>query len=136
MPVELQVISIFAGTNGYLDDLPVERAQDFEAKLLDFMHSRHGAIGDTIRDTGKLEDDTVEKLRAAVEEFKQSYLEREEVEQVETVAAEEGVPKTGGGEGETGASTKEQPAAGPAGASSDGEQRQEAPAGSREGGNP
>jgi F-type H+-transporting ATPase subunit alpha len=95
--VEDQVISIWAVTNGYLDDLPVERAQAFESRYLDFMRSRYGQIGDSIRDTGKLDDDIIEKLRSATNEFKQSYLEREEVELVETVAAEEGVPEIGSG---------------------------------------
>ena len=58
-------LSIWAVTNGYLDDLPVEKVQDFERKFLDFMRSRYSQIGETIRDTGKLEDDTSEKLKAA-----------------------------------------------------------------------
>jgi len=92
-PVEDQVLSIWAVSNGYLDDLPVEKVQDFERKFLDFMRSRYSQIGETIRDAGKLEDDTVEKLKSASDEFKQSYLDSEDVETVETVAAEEGVPE-------------------------------------------
>jgi len=87
--IEDQVISIWAVTTGLMDDLPVERAGDFERELLDHMRSRHAGIGETIRTTGKLEDDTVEKLKKAVEEFKASFAER--VGTVETVAAEEGV---------------------------------------------
>jgi F-type H+-transporting ATPase subunit alpha len=98
-PVEDQVLSIWAVSNGHLDDLPVEKVQDFERKFLDFMRSRYSQIGETIRDTGRLEDDTVEKLRSAVDEFKQSYLESEDVETVETVAAEEGVPEASQAEG-------------------------------------
>ena len=92
--VEDQVLSIWAVSNGYLDDLPVERVQDFERKFLDFMRSRYSQIGDSIRDSGKLDGDTSEKLKSAIDEFKQSYLETEDVESVETVAAEEGVPET------------------------------------------
>ncbi|CAN5764386.1 F0F1 ATP synthase subunit alpha [soil metagenome] len=92
-PVEDQVLSVWAVSNGYLDDIPVERVQDFERKFLDFMRSRYGQVGETLRDTGKLDDDTVEKLRSAADEFKQSYLDSEDVEKVETVAAEEGVPE-------------------------------------------
>jgi F-type H+-transporting ATPase subunit alpha len=87
--VEDQVISIWAVTTGLLDDLPVERAGEFERALIDHMRSRHPQIGDTIRTTGKLEDDTVEKLKGAAEEFKNSFAER--VGTVETVAAQEGV---------------------------------------------
>ena len=88
------MLSIWAVSNGYLDDLPVEKVQDFERKFLDFMRSRYSQIGETIRDSGKLEDDTIEKLKSATDEFKQSYLDSEDVETVETVAAEEGVPET------------------------------------------
>ncbi|MGH2778895.1 MAG: F0F1 ATP synthase subunit alpha [Actinomycetota bacterium] len=92
--VEDQIISIWAASNGFLDDLPVEKVQDFEVKLLDFMRSRYGGIGEGIKDTGKLEEDTAEKLRSAIDEFKQSYLSSEDVETVDTVAADEGVPQT------------------------------------------
>jgi F-type H+-transporting ATPase subunit alpha len=90
-PVEDQVMSIWAATNGFLDDLPVERVQEFEAGLLDHLRSRHSGIGDTIRDTGKLEDETIEQLHKAVEDFKSGYTDQ--VETVETAAAEEGVPE-------------------------------------------
>ncbi|MGI8940774.1 MAG: F0F1 ATP synthase subunit alpha [Actinomycetota bacterium] len=92
--VEDQVLSIWAVSNGFLDDLPVERVQDFEAKYLDFMRSRYSQIGETIRDSGKMDDDLTEKLKAATEEFKSSYVDTEDVETVDTVAAEEGVPET------------------------------------------
>jgi F-type H+/Na+-transporting ATPase subunit alpha len=112
-PVEDQVLSIWAVSNGYLDDLPVEKAQDFERKLIDFMRSRYSQIGETIRDAGKLEDDTVEKLKSATDEFKQSYLESENVETVETVAAEEGVPEKSASPaaegGDAGQTTTDQP---------------------------
>jgi F-type H+-transporting ATPase subunit alpha len=87
--VEDQVISIWAVTTGLLDDLPAERAGEFERGLLDHMRSRHPQLGETIRNTGKLEDDTIEKLKSAADEFKSSFAER--VGTVETVAAEEGV---------------------------------------------
>jgi F-type H+-transporting ATPase subunit alpha len=109
-PVEEQVISIWAATNGYLDDLPVENVGEFESGLLDHMRTRHGDIGDTIRDAGKLEEDLADRLKKAVEEFKSSFTER--VETVETVAAEEGVPEASGAPAsEAGdATTGEQPA--------------------------
>ena len=49
MPVEEQVVSIFAGTNGYLDDLPVGDVRKFEAELLEFLRSRHSGLLDEIR---------------------------------------------------------------------------------------
>ena len=89
--VEDQVIAIWAVTNGWLDDLPVERVQEFESGLLDHMRTRHPEVGRTISETGKLEEDTEEDLRLAVQEFKESFADR--VGTVETVAAEEGVPE-------------------------------------------
>jgi F-type H+/Na+-transporting ATPase subunit alpha len=115
--VEDQVVSIWAVTNGYMDDLPVENVREFEAGLMDHVRSRHSDVGDTIRETGKLEDDTAEKLKKAVEEFKSSYTDR--VETVETVAAEEGVPETGGGQG------AEATAQEPGGQESDSEENEE-----------
>ena len=91
-PVQDQVISIWAITNGFTDDLPVESVQQFERELLDHMRTHHGDIGDTIKESGKLEDDTSERLKSAVSEFKESFADR--VGTVETVAAEEGVPET------------------------------------------
>jgi F-type H+/Na+-transporting ATPase subunit alpha len=90
--VEDQVVSIWAVTNGYMDDLPLERVGEFEEKLLDHVRTRHPQIGDKIVETGKLEDDLEEQLKKAVEEFKNSY--SDQVDTVETTAAQEGVPDT------------------------------------------
>ena len=88
--VEDQIISIWAVTNGFMDDLPVDKVQDFEKGLLDHMRTRHSGIGEEIVDKGKMDDDLTERLRSAVQEFKDSYTDK--VDTVETTAAEEGVP--------------------------------------------
>jgi F-type H+-transporting ATPase subunit alpha len=68
MPVEEQVISIFAGTNGYLDDIPASDVRRFEAELLDFMRTRHTDVVNSIRNSGALpEGDAVAN---AVTDFK------------------------------------------------------------------
>jgi F-type H+-transporting ATPase subunit alpha len=90
-PVEDQVMSIWAVSNGYLDDLPIEKVQEFERGMLEHLHARYSGIGETIRDTGKLEEDTIDELKSALEEFKDTFTER--VDTVETVAAKEGVPE-------------------------------------------
>jgi F-type H+-transporting ATPase subunit alpha len=90
-PVEDQVISIWAVSNGYLDDIPTDQARPFEAGLLEHMRTRHSDIGETIRNTGKLEQDTEDKLRSAADDFKSYFADR--VGTVDTVAAEEGVPE-------------------------------------------
>jgi F-type H+/Na+-transporting ATPase subunit alpha len=70
VPVEKQVIVIWAGGNGYLDDIPVEDVRRFEAELLDFMDASHPDIGEHIRTEGTLPDEVEARLRDAVEEFK------------------------------------------------------------------
>jgi len=69
MPVEEQVVSIFAGTKGYLDDVPVSDVRRFESELLDFMRSRHGAMLADIRSKG-LPDD----LGSVVQSFKDQFM--------------------------------------------------------------
>ena len=90
-PVEDQVMSIWAATNGYLDDVPLDKVQEFERGMLDHLKSRYSQLGDTIRDSGKLEESTVEQLGKAVEEFKKSFADKVELE--ETTASKEGVPE-------------------------------------------
>jgi F-type H+-transporting ATPase subunit alpha len=68
MPVEEQVVSIFAGTNGYLDDLPVEHVRRFEAELLEAFRTRFRSLLDEIRQTKALPaglGDTVAQFKAA-----------------------------------------------------------------------
>ena len=69
-PVEDQVLSIYAGTNGYLDDLPVEDVRRFEDGLLDWFRTRHADVLDTIRTGGALPED---KLKAGVEAYKDQF---------------------------------------------------------------
>jgi F-type H+-transporting ATPase subunit alpha len=89
-PVEDQIVSIWAVTNGFMDDLPIDKIQDFESGLLDHVRSRHDGLRSEIVEKGKLDDDLAEKLKQAVSEFKDSYTDK--VDTVETTAAEEGVP--------------------------------------------
>jgi F-type H+/Na+-transporting ATPase subunit alpha len=73
MPVEDQVALIFAGTQGYLDDLPVERVKDFLAGLRDYLKAQHGDVLKTISDEKVLSDETTEKLRAGIAEYHKSF---------------------------------------------------------------
>ncbi|PKQ10043.1 MAG: F0F1 ATP synthase subunit alpha [Actinobacteria bacterium HGW-Actinobacteria-9] len=73
MPVEDQIIAIFAGTKGYLDDLDPQRVQGFRDGLIEFVGSAHPEIGKAIVDEQTLSDDTAAKLAAAVEEFKAQF---------------------------------------------------------------
>jgi len=71
-----QILSIFAGTRGFLDRLEVKEVGDFEEKMLKFIHEYHNALWRKITDTGKLDDETIEQLNTALREFEQSYRER------------------------------------------------------------
>jgi F-type H+-transporting ATPase subunit alpha len=72
MPVEEQCVSIYCGTQGILDDLPVEQVKAFETELLETFRTRHADLLGTIRDTGALPDEA--KLRQAVDDFKAQFL--------------------------------------------------------------
>ncbi len=68
-PVEQQVVSIWLGTTGNLDNVPVEDVRRFEREFLDFVGRRHEGIYSAILSSGKLEDSTGESLQQAVKEF-------------------------------------------------------------------
>jgi F-type H+/Na+-transporting ATPase subunit alpha len=73
MPVEEQVVSIYAGTNGFLDAVPADRVTDYEEQMLSFMRHEHGETLGTIRDTGKFEDDVRDKVKSALETFAKQF---------------------------------------------------------------
>ncbi len=73
MPVEEQVVSVYCGTQGVLDDLPVEQVKPFEAALLSAFRTRHADLLGHIRDTGDLPDE--EKLRRAIDDVKLAFLD-------------------------------------------------------------
>jgi F-type H+-transporting ATPase subunit alpha len=73
MPVAKQVISIFAGSRGYLDDQPIDRVRDFEHSLLRYVDQNKPEIEQRIADAGRIDDDTDKELRAAIEDFKRGY---------------------------------------------------------------
>ncbi|MBI5360979.1 MAG: F0F1 ATP synthase subunit alpha [Planctomycetes bacterium] len=73
MQVADQIMIIYAGTNGYLDDLPIEKVKEFEKKLLEYMKENHPAIKETIKKTGNLDTPTEQKLTEAIKEFKQAF---------------------------------------------------------------
>jgi F-type H+-transporting ATPase subunit alpha len=70
LPVENQVMIIFVGANGYLDDVEVADVRQWEAGFHDFMRASHPEVGAAIREEGKISDETEESLRAAIEEYK------------------------------------------------------------------
>jgi F-type H+-transporting ATPase subunit alpha len=77
MSVEQQVMIIFAVTNGYLDDVPVNDCKRFEVELLEYVGSRQADIGKHIAGKGTLTDEIEQKLREAIEEFKKQFVPSE-----------------------------------------------------------
>ena len=73
MPVEEQVISIYAGVNGYLDKVAVNRIGAFEEQLLTEVRSKHSEILTAIRDSGDLSSETVEKLKGVLDAFAKTF---------------------------------------------------------------
>ena len=72
-PVEDQVVSIWAGSNGYLDDVPIEDVSRFEHDFLENLRRTHEGILTAIRETKALSEDTVTALKDAIEEFRKSF---------------------------------------------------------------
>lgn len=73
MPVEKQVVSIFCGTNGYLDDIEVSDVVRFESEFFSYMERSHADILKEIVDTGDLDDELLERLHTAVKGFKETF---------------------------------------------------------------
>jgi F-type H+-transporting ATPase subunit alpha len=73
-PVEEQIVSIFAGTRGFLDDLAIDRVPDFEDELLKHMRNEHPEILDEIRESGALSDELVTRLERVIAHLKDRFL--------------------------------------------------------------
>jgi F-type H+-transporting ATPase subunit alpha len=73
LKMEEQVVVIYAGVNGYLDPLPVDRARDFEKGLLTLLRTQHADILEDIRKSGDLTDATAGKLKAAVDGYAKTF---------------------------------------------------------------
>ena len=74
LPLEKQVIIIFAGTKGYLDDIPVEQCGKFEEELYRFVDNAHRDVWEEIRTKKALDDSLRNKVTAVIEEFKARFL--------------------------------------------------------------
>ena len=70
LTVVQQIVSIFSGVRGLVDDVPVASIQKFESGLINFMEDKHQALMNKIAEAKKLDDDSESQLKAAIEEFK------------------------------------------------------------------
>jgi F-type H+-transporting ATPase subunit alpha len=73
MPVEEQVVSIFLGTGGHLDSVPVEDVRRFETELLDHMRASEESFLTGIRDSGKLSEEGENQLTEIINNFKKGF---------------------------------------------------------------
>jgi F-type H+-transporting ATPase subunit alpha len=71
--IERQVVSIWSGTTGQLDEVPVEDIRRFESEFLDYVGASHGGVFDVIRETKVLGDDTINELQKAIDTFKSQF---------------------------------------------------------------
>ncbi len=75
MPVEEQVVSIYAGSNGWIDDVPIGEVRRFETEMLEFIRANHSELLEQIREKGELPDE--EALKKALQAFKDSFTSME-----------------------------------------------------------
>src|SRR6187431_2946887 len=73
LPFEEQTVSIFAGTNGYLDSVPTNRVNEYEAAMLSFVRDKHADVLTLIRDTRDFGDEAKEKTAAALSAFGKQF---------------------------------------------------------------
>jgi len=73
LKVEEQVVVIFAGTQGFLDRLPLDKVREFEANLLTLMRGEHKAVLDEIREKAEMTDEVTDKLKGILEQFTKNF---------------------------------------------------------------
>jgi F-type H+-transporting ATPase subunit alpha len=76
-PMERAVVSVWAGTTGQLDEVPLEDIKRFEAEFLDYVGHEKAGLYAAIRESGELSDDTVTGLEGAVDAFKKTFMTSE-----------------------------------------------------------
>ncbi|MGH9431074.1 MAG: F0F1 ATP synthase subunit alpha [Terriglobia bacterium] len=82
LPVEKQILIIFAGTNGYLDDLPVSECRAFEKEVYEFLDSSFPSIGQKIGEKKALDDQLRSEIRKALDDFKVKFKAEHQVAKV------------------------------------------------------
>ena len=74
LKVEDQVIIIYAVTNNYLTEVPVEKTSEYQAELIRFIHDSHSEISDGIRNEKVISPENEEKLKAALAQFTEDFV--------------------------------------------------------------
>jgi len=73
MPFEKQVAILYAGVNGYLDDIDVENIQEFESTFLEYVGTRHEKFFESLREGKELTEQLENELKKAIEDFKKTF---------------------------------------------------------------
>ncbi|NCG28109.1 MAG: F0F1 ATP synthase subunit alpha, partial [Verrucomicrobiales bacterium] len=73
LSLEVQVATLFAMQNGYLDDIPVDKVKDFQAKMEEYLTTRKESVMAKVREEQVLSDEIVDELKSAIEDFKATY---------------------------------------------------------------
>ncbi len=71
--MEKQAVILYAVNNGYLSDIPVEKIGEFEKRFYDYMEVQGKDVMSTIRTTKEIAEDTEDKLKTAIVQFKQTF---------------------------------------------------------------
>ena len=74
LPFDKQILIIFAGTNGFLDDMPLEKIRDFEAQLYKFVDTSYPKLGQTIMEKKTIDDALKAEIQKALKEFKERFV--------------------------------------------------------------
>jgi len=74
--VENQVMILYAAINYYLEDIPHDRIKEFEKQFTEFMDTHYPQVQRRIKDSGKLDEETEEFLKDAIEEFKKLFTDK------------------------------------------------------------
>jgi F-type H+/Na+-transporting ATPase subunit alpha len=90
-PVEEEVVTIWAGTTGQVDDVPVEDIRRFESEFIDYLRRSNAGLLTSIRETKDLTDDNISTLKDAIDRFRRTF----EVSGGELLVSDEGVPALG-----------------------------------------
>ena len=72
-PIAEQIVSIFAGTSGLLDSLPVASVSRFESEMLEHFRTQHGDVLEELTRTGELPDALAERMRQVLRDFKTQF---------------------------------------------------------------
>ncbi len=73
LPVENQVMLIYAGTNGFLDDIPLDKVKEFEKRFFRFMADQRPDVLSAIKESAEITEETEQKLRQGIEAFKKEF---------------------------------------------------------------